>query len=89
MAANHHHHHYYKGLITSLSCNHCEATPRTLFWTTYRVTGLSLRGGGRGFPPATMNVFPGYFQRKIKKNRTERSSKLFDSPPTCCIYLAT
>ena len=29
--------------------------------------GLSLRGGGWGFPPATMNVFPGYFQRKIKE----------------------
>ena len=26
---------------------------------------LSLRGGGRGFPPDTMNVAPGYFQRKI------------------------
>ena len=37
------------------------------------ITGLSLRGGGRGpgaggrgFPPAIMNVFPGYFQRKIE-----------------------
>ena len=29
--------------------------------------GLSLRGGGRGFPPATMNKTPGYFQRKIKE----------------------
>ena len=29
--------------------------------------GLSLRGGGRGFPPATMNVVPGYFQRKIEE----------------------
>ena len=26
---------------------------------------LSLRGGGREFPPDTMNVAPGYFQRKI------------------------
>ena len=26
--------------------------------------GLSLRGGGRGFPPATKNVAPGYFHRK-------------------------
>ena len=30
-------------------------------------TGLSLRGGGRGFAPATMNMAPGYFQRKIKE----------------------
>ena len=30
-------------------------------------TRLSLRGRGRGFPPATMNVFPAYFQRKMKK----------------------
>ena len=28
--------------------------------------GLSLRGGGRGFPPATMNMAQGYFQRKIE-----------------------
>ena len=30
------------------------------------LAGLSLRGGGRGFPPATMKVFPSYFQRKIE-----------------------
>ena len=30
-------------------------------------TGLSLRGGGRGFPPATKNVAPGYFHRKIEE----------------------
>ena len=40
MAVNHHHHHYYKGLITSLSCNHCEVTLRTLFWTTNRINKL-------------------------------------------------
>ena len=28
--------------------------------------GLSLRGGGWGFPLATMNVAPGYFHRKIE-----------------------
>lgn len=28
---------------------------------------LSLRGGGQGFPLATMNVAPGYFQRKIEE----------------------
>ena len=29
--------------------------------------GLSLRGGGWGFPPATMNVAPGYFDRKSEE----------------------
>ena len=29
--------------------------------------GLSLRGGGRRFPPATMTMAPGHFQRKIKE----------------------
>ena len=32
-------------------------------------SGLSLRGGGQGFPPATMNMSPGYSQRKKRKNR--------------------
>ena len=27
---------------------------------------LSLRGEAREFPPVTMNVVPGYFQRKIE-----------------------
>ena len=31
------------------------------------ITGLSLRGVGWGFPLATMNVAPGYFQRKIEE----------------------
>ena len=26
-------------------------------------TGLSLRAGGRGFPPATQSMVPGYFRR--------------------------
>ena len=30
-------------------------------------TGLSLRAGGRGFPPAIMSVAPGYFYWKIKE----------------------
>ena len=29
-------------------------------------TGLSLRGGGWGFPLATMNVAPRYFHREIE-----------------------
>ena len=29
--------------------------------------GLSLRGRGQGFPPATMNMAPGYFHRKIEE----------------------
>ena len=27
------------------------------------ITGLSLRAGGRGFPPATQSMAPGYFRR--------------------------
>jgi len=34
--------------------------------------GLSLRSGGRGFPPATMNMAPGYFQRKIKEKENQK-----------------
>ena len=30
-------------------------------------SGLSLRGGGQGFPPATMNMFPGYFHQEIEQ----------------------
>ena len=30
--------------------------------------GLSLRAGGRGFPPATMSVTLGYFYGKIEEN---------------------
>ena len=30
-------------------------------------TGLSLRGGGQRFPPATMDMAPGYVQRKIEE----------------------
>ena len=29
--------------------------------------GLSLRGRGWGFPPATMNVVTGYFLKKIEE----------------------
>ena len=28
---------------------------------------LSLRGGGQGFLPASINIAPGYFQRKIEE----------------------
>ena len=30
-------------------------------------TGLSLTGGGWGFPPATKNEAPGYFHRKTEE----------------------
>ena len=33
--------------------------------------GLSVRGGGRGFPPVTNNVAPGYFHRKIEEIKME------------------
>ena len=40
--------------------------------------GLSLRGNGWGFPPATKNVAPGYFHRKKKrqKKKTKRGGGL-------------
>ena len=31
------------------------------------VSGLSLRPGGQGFPPATINMVPGYFHKKIEE----------------------
>ena len=37
--------------------------PKIKIW----IPGLLFRGGGQGFPPATMNVFPGYFQKKMKE----------------------
>ena len=30
-------------------------------------SGLPLRGGGQGFPPTTMNMFPGDFHQEIEK----------------------
>ena len=36
-------------------------------------TGLSFRGGGGGFPPATMNVVPGYFHRKIEEKQNQEN----------------
>ena len=33
----------------------------------YRMSGLSLRAGGRGFSPATKRVAPGYFYWKIEE----------------------
>ena len=32
-----------------------------------KTAGLSLRGGGWGFPPATLSVIPSYFHRKIEE----------------------
>ena len=31
------------------------------------LSGLSLRGRGRGFPPATKNMAPGFFNREIEE----------------------
>ena len=39
----------------------------------YSTSRLSLRAGDRGFPPASMNITPGYFHRKIRENRTKRN----------------
>ena len=42
----------------------------------YSNAGLSSTGGGWAFSPATMNVAPGYFPRKIerKKKQKEKNS---------------
>ena len=41
--------------------------------------GLSLRAGGRGFPPATMSVVPGYFYWKIEEKLEPKET------PSCLI----
>ena len=46
-------------------------------------SGLSLRAGGGGFPPATMSVAP----LLLLENRRKLEPK--ETPPTCCIYPAT
>ena len=50
--------------------------------------GLSLKGEGWGFPPATKNVAPGYFQRG-KKRKRKRNPELFDPQLTCFVHVAT
>ena len=49
---------------------------------------LSLRGGRREFPPATMNVAPGYFLRKTEEKWNQKTSLavLF---PTYLLYLTS
>ena len=37
------------------------------------LTGLSLRARSQGFPPATMNVAPGYFHSKIEEKETQKN----------------
>ena len=39
----------------------------------FLLTGLSLRGGGWGFPPVIMNVAPGYFHGKIEEKMEPKS----------------
>ena len=55
--------------LLSLSISELEITITTIYthrtvcrYLITNISGLSLRGGGPGFPPATMG--PGYFQRK-------------------------
>ena len=56
--------HQHQDLLGSLFGNH---TDQSLF-----STGLSLRAGGRGLPPATMSVSPGYFYWKIEENQNQK-----------------
>ena len=48
--------------------------------------GMSLRGGDRGFPPATMNVAPGYFQKNIEEKQNQKKP-LAAWFPTNLLYL--
>ena len=42
-----------------------------MFWSSNNSnTGLSLRDEGWGFPPATMDIAPGYYQMKIEPKET-------------------
>ena len=41
-------------------------SPQNVFWRDHR-TGLSLRAGGREFPPTNMQVASGYFHWKLEK----------------------
>ena len=59
---------------------------KNAFYFLNGISGLSLRGGGRGFPPATVNVAPGYFHRKIEPKEIP---SCVIPPPTCCFYPAT
>ena len=65
-------------MISSPSLWACQ-TMYIFFEKNNSKTGLSLRGGGRGFPPDT-------FIGKQKKNRTKRNPQLFDFPLTLFLY---
>lgn len=41
-----------------------------------KYAGLSLRARGRGFPPARMNMIPGYFYSKIEPQELLQKSTL-------------
>ena len=57
------------GNFVSFTCMHNFGEQTRQVWQdkSCHVPGLSLRAGDWGFPPATVNVAPGYFQRKIKE----------------------
>ena len=56
------------GYVNILVASNLSLYKNTLFTgNAGYITGLSLRGGGRGFPPATKNVAPAYFHRKIEE----------------------
>jgi len=57
-----------------------------LFCLPAELNIVSLRAEEEGFHPANINITPGHFHRKQKENRTTRTSKLFDSSPSNCIW---
>ena len=48
---------------------------------------LSLRGGGWGFPLATMNVAPWYFHRKREEKKEPKERSLAVLYPAYLLYL--
>ena len=58
------------------------------YWDSLLLTGLSLRVGDWGFPPATMNVAPECSQKKIGEKEIKTRRKRIEPKETCsCLIL--
>ena len=62
---------YWHPNIWILCCNASSVTAMSLFIAFYKSRAV-LRGGGQGFPHTTMNVAPGYFQRKTEEKWNQK-----------------
>ena len=56
--------HAFLQILFLISPNQCRVSLRKQL-TFHNATGLSLSGRGQGFPPATKNMAPDHFRRKI------------------------